>query len=191
MKPINTWHQWLRFEIDFSILKSHRSAKSPTPHGLCKHCLNLATERFEHLCVNQPLVNVCDHLELSSVLIFEDCDVADDGIVVERQRPSIWVYRTFFSSPDWHEKVMVFDPRSRSHNHNNSSFSWQFMNWPDKLECLSLANLSRLMQCNTIAYWAYCKLWRKWSVLKMVPSSYLFMCNQARLVACPLNWASA
>ncbi len=26
--------------IDFSILKSHRSAKLPTPHGLCKHCFN-------------------------------------------------------------------------------------------------------------------------------------------------------
>jgi hypothetical protein len=35
VKTINSCRWQLRFEIDFSILKLHRSAKSPTPHCLC------------------------------------------------------------------------------------------------------------------------------------------------------------
>jgi hypothetical protein len=49
VKTINTCRWQLQFEIDFSVLKLHRSAKLPTPHCLCKQtfkcCLHYGGNR--------------------------------------------------------------------------------------------------------------------------------------------------
>ncbi len=42
LKTINNCCWRLQFETDFSILKSHRSAKSPTPHPLCTRTFTIA-----------------------------------------------------------------------------------------------------------------------------------------------------
>ncbi len=38
---------------------------------------------------------------------------------------------------------------------HNTLFSLYLMSGPNKLECLSLANLSSLLLCRTLAYWAH------------------------------------
>jgi hypothetical protein len=43
----------------------------------------------------------------------------------------------------------------------------KLMNGPNKLECLSLASISRLVLCNTLAYWAHSKVTKEIIVLSM------------------------
>ncbi len=45
---------------------------------------------------------------------------------------------------------------------NNTSFLLQLTNGPKTFECLFLASLSSLVQCNTLAYWAIHKL--RWKI---------------------------
>ncbi len=46
VKTINTCHMRLRFETDFSILKSHRSVKSLDPNRVCERTLKDSREIF-------------------------------------------------------------------------------------------------------------------------------------------------
>ncbi len=57
------------------------------------------------------------------------------------------------SSCQNHHKFFLCHLCDRDHTHN-TSVSSECVNKPNKLECLYLASLSCLMQCNTMAYWA-------------------------------------
>ncbi len=48
--------------------------------------------------------------------------------------------------------MFVGEARRRDHN---TSFSSKLMSKPNKLEFFSVASLSSLMKCNTLAYWAH------------------------------------